>query len=226
MKFLTKSDYLQIISSAIIPVHFKVEQYFRYQYDTYKEANPDFVENLGETISQIERQLKFHFKLSSTFPSDYRYDYHLFYFVDKRIVVLEYEYGIGESKLDNIIANAYRDYVPTTLKELKEAYNAFLIIINSFDKQQNEETSSDEKTIIKLNWKGQKNQLYYVIRQLKIDHEMLDESYDDLAKFIKQSFSFFSNTKVSTIAKELKKDTNLSENLSKKKRLNTKLNKD
>lgn len=58
---------------------------------------------------------------------------------------------------------------------------------------------------VKLKWRGQNNQLYSVLRQLKNDYELTDSSYDEIAEFIKQSFTGFENTKKGTIEKELKK---------------------
>jgi hypothetical protein len=54
-------------------------------------------------------------------------------------------------------------------------------------------------------WRGQKNQLYDVLRQLK-DKDLLANSYEDLAVFIKQNVDIFKNTSLSTIQKELGKD--------------------
>lgn len=57
----------------------------------------------------------------------------------------------------------------------------------------------------KLVWKGQKNQLYSVLRQLKNDHELIGNSYNSLADFLIQNVTGFENTSKETIEKELKK---------------------
>jgi hypothetical protein len=57
----------------------------------------------------------------------------------------------------------------------------------------------------KLNWKGQKNQLYSVLRQLKIDHELIGNSFNSIADFLIQNVIGFENTSKETIEKELKK---------------------
>ncbi|HEV7329983.1 MAG TPA: hypothetical protein VGN63_02990 [Flavisolibacter sp.] len=58
---------------------------------------------------------------------------------------------------------------------------------------------------IKLKWKGQKNQLYDVLRILK-GKGMLLNSYEDLAAFLKQHVDIFAETNLSTILKEIGKD--------------------
>lgn len=57
----------------------------------------------------------------------------------------------------------------------------------------------------KLNWRGNKNQLYAVLRQLKNDYELIGNSYNSLADFLIQNVTGFENTKKETIEKELKK---------------------
>ncbi|MEP6947714.1 MAG: hypothetical protein ABI863_00505 [Ginsengibacter sp.] len=61
----------------------------------------------------------------------------------------------------------------------------------------------------KLIWKGQKNQLYSTLRQLKNDYEFVANSYNSLAEFLIQNVSGFENTSKETIEKELKKNTPL-----------------
>ena len=70
----------------------------------------------------------------------------------------------------------------------------------------NKSTSNSQ---IKLKWNGQKNQLYAVLRQLKNDYELIDNSYSVLADFIKQSVVGFEDTSRDTIDKELKKERKL-----------------
>lgn len=78
---------------------------------------------------------------------------------------------------------------------------------NKKDKiQQNQEIFSSN---VKLQWKGQKNQLYNVLRQLKEDYELIGNSYNDLAEFIKFNVIGFENTKKGTIEKELPKKESL-----------------
>jgi len=60
----------------------------------------------------------------------------------------------------------------------------------------------------KLKWKGQKNQLYEVLRKLK-EKEWLDNSYEELAVFVKTHVDVFSNTALSTINKEMGRPQNL-----------------
>lgn len=68
---------------------------------------------------------------------------------------------------------------------------------------------SENTTIIKIKWKGQKNQLYSVLRQLKNEHELISNSYNELADFIKLYVTGFESTSKETIEKELKKNNTL-----------------
>ncbi|OLY91219.1 hypothetical protein SAMN05444008_11293 [Cnuella takakiae] len=57
---------------------------------------------------------------------------------------------------------------------------------------------------IKLNWLGQKNQIYQVLRKLKQDG-LIGNSYNELADFLIQNVVGFHNTKKETVEKELKR---------------------
>lgn len=56
----------------------------------------------------------------------------------------------------------------------------------------------------KLIWKGQKNQLYNVLRQLK-NLDLIGNSYNNLADFLIENVSGFENTSKGTIEKEINK---------------------
>lgn len=60
------------------------------------------------------------------------------------------------------------------------------------------------KIPIKLNWKGQKNQLYFVFRELK-DMNLILNSYDDLAIILKNSIDIFEDGEISTIGGAISK---------------------
>jgi len=66
-------------------------------------------------------------------------------------------------------------------------------------------------TIPKLKWKGQKNQLYDVLRQLK-EKELIGNSYEDLAVFIKANVDAFRDTELSTISKQMGRPQKLPKN--------------
>ncbi len=62
---------------------------------------------------------------------------------------------------------------------------------------------------IKLKWLGSKAQLYSVLRQLKNDHEMIGNSFDELAEFLLKNVTSFEKTKKGTVEKELKRERKL-----------------
>lgn len=66
-----------------------------------------------------------------------------------------------------------------------------------------------------LKWSGQKNQLYDVIRKLK-DQGLLENSYEELAVFIKAHVDIFNGTSLSTISRQLSRP----QKLRKAKRIN------
>lgn len=63
--------------------------------------------------------------------------------------------------------------------------------------------------IMKLQWNGNKNQLYWLFRELKNlankkKQPIISNSYDEIATFIVQHFTGFENANLPTITKELK----------------------
>lgn len=89
---------------------------------------------------------------------------------------------------------------------LAGAANAFVI---QFLELQMRNVESKEiiniESTIKLKWAGNKNQLYDIIRQLK-KANLITNSYEDLAVFIKSNVLVFTDTELSTITKEIGKD--------------------
>lgn len=69
--------------------------------------------------------------------------------------------------------------------------------------------TTTDQTNTKLIWKGQNNQLYSVLRQLKDKHELIGNSYESLAEFLIRNVTGFENTKNSTIETELKRNKDL-----------------
>jgi hypothetical protein len=61
---------------------------------------------------------------------------------------------------------------------------------------------------IKLQWIGQKNQIYNVLRQLK-DYDLIANSYNSLADFLIQNVTGFEDTKKETIETEFKRNKDL-----------------
>lgn len=224
MKYLTKDDFIEIVANAVNPVHFSIEQYYLFQYNNHKSVNPDFVSNLKSTIDLITSHVEFHASLSVDYPKNYNWNEHLIYYKGHSFKVLEYEYKIRETALDNKIADLYSDgYAPTTINELRMSFNRFKTLIKKDFIKEAKTKDAVSPALIKLQWKGQNNQLYYVFRQLKKKYMMLDETYDVLTSFIQQSFVGFDEIKKSGIEKEIKKNLDNPDNMSKQKRLPIKI---
>lgn len=194
MEYPLKSEYLNIIDNSLNPDYDKPEFYFYQQYLIFKEKDANFIERLRFGIQTVEHEV------CNITQDEYGIDYdwvnHYFYFDNGKIIVKE----------DNDFLSTPSQYIhsQTTPKILLESYNAFVLMTQS---EANKAEVNNE--FIKLKWNGNKNQLYSVIRQLKIDHEKLTDSNEVLAKFIKQSFISFSSTQLSTILKELSKNKKL-----------------
>ena len=104
------------------------------------------------------------------------------------------------------------DFVNTVLEGYAASYHlAFLEKKLSTLSQQAgaSDAAAKEKPVgSKLKWKGQKNQLYEVLRILK-EKDLLTGSYEDLALFIKTHVEGFADTALSTIVKQLARPQNL-----------------
>jgi hypothetical protein len=104
---------------------------------------------------------------------------------------------------------------------------ALAIFLPSLQKELNELTGIENDRselpqiheMVKLKWEGQKNQLYSVLSQLK-DKDLIKNTYNELADFLKNHVLGFQVTAKETIEKELKKNYDLPENLAKNKRIN------
>lgn len=94
-----------------------------------------------------------------------------------------------------------------TLLFILEGY-AYSYHINFLENELKKITSPNAEAInklIKLKWTGQKNQIYSILRELK-NKGFIENSYEDLAVFLKQNVDSFQNTSISTIIKEIGKD--------------------
>lgn len=72
------------------------------------------------------------------------------------------------------------------------------------------ENSSIETEAVeqKLNWTGNKNQLYSVLRQLK-GQDLIGNTYDELVEFLHSHVTGFENDNKGTTARESKRDVQL-----------------
>ena len=91
---------------------------------------------------------------------------------------------------------------------------------NEVEKTINEQLNDNR---IKLKWDLDDKQLYYVIRQLKIDHNAINMDYPQLAEFIKQNVIGFENKNIRTITTSLSRNLDDPLNFPKNKRLKIKI---
>lgn len=116
--------------------------------------------------------------------------------------------------LDNFIRNIQDAIIDKfvdikTVNEIREIlqYNS---LFENWYKECGIETNSEPlpKNENKLQWKGQKNQIYNVLRQLK-DYDLIANSYNSLADFLIQNVTGFEDTKKETIETEFKRNKDL-----------------
>jgi hypothetical protein len=225
MAYLQDLEYFGFIENAIKLKSGSIEQYFYSLYKTHKEDNLDFIARLGQLINGLKDKLenakqegianKSRIEMESKgmvmtdFANTYDWDNHRFYFQRGQVFYHCFDTNaINFSFLDKF--NLIEGWIK--LEQMCEKGN--------FEKSKSKEHS------LKLNWTLQKNQLYYVFRQLKNEHNAISMSYDDIAEFIKENIVGFETTKKGTIEKELKKDLDDTLNFPKNKRIKVKIEKD
>jgi len=89
------------------------------------------------------------------------------------------------------------------MDDLIEQFNPAEDFTNEEIKESNDKPTNPP--LVKIKWDGQKNQLYDVIRQLKVRDKKIVNSYTDLAVFLKTNFETFENTALATIETELQR---------------------
>jgi len=119
----------------------------------------------------------------------------------------EFQYKLEENLFQAIATGTVYAYsLPRLKKELSDLKNKK---IEDFSDEPNNKSDESIKPLsvntIKLKWKGAKNQLYNVLRQLKNDHDMIGNSYNELADFLISNVQKFNNNKKETVEKELKR---------------------
>jgi hypothetical protein len=225
MAYLQDLEYFGFIENAIKLKSGSIEQYFYSLYKTHKEDNLDFIARLGQLIIGLEDKLenakqegianKSRIEMESKgmvmtdFANTYDWDNHRFYFQRGQVFYHCFDTNaINFSFLDKF-----------------NLIEGWLKLEQMCEKDNIEKPKSKEHSI-KLNWTLQKNQLYYVFRQLKNEHSAISMSFDDIAEFIKENIVGFETTKKGTIEKELKKDLDDTLNFPKNKRIKVKIEKD
>jgi hypothetical protein len=224
MAYLQDLEYFGFIENAIKLKSGSLEQYFYSLYKTHKEDNLDFIARLGQLINELKDKLenakqegianKSRIEMESKgmvmtdFANTYDWDNHRFYFQRGQVFYHCFDTNaINFSFLDKF-----------------NLIEGWLKLEQMCEKDNIEKPKSKEHSI-KLNWTLQKNQLYYVFRQLKNEHSAISMSYDDIAEFIKENIVGFETTKKGTIEKELKKDLDDTLNFPKNKRIKVKIEK-
>lgn len=225
MAYLQDLEYFGFIENAIKLKSGSLEQYFYSLYKTHKEDNLDFIARLGQLINELKDKLenakqegianKSRIEMESKgmvmtdFANTYDWDNHRFYFQRGQVFYHCFDTNaINFSFLDKF-----------------NLIEGWLKLEQMCEKDNIEKPKSKEHSL-KLNWTLQKNQLYYVFRQLKNEHSAISMSYDDIAEFIKENIVGFETTKKGTIEKELKKDLDDTLNFPKNKRIKVKIEKD
>lgn len=211
MPYVHQAEYVKLIEDSLDPSHTKPEFYLFHQYEIYKLKDAHFLERLKIAKDTILDEIyKYSFDIEGDEDS---WESQLFYIYQNQIHIVDNN--------DTSVLSPFHCTLLTTPFMYNLSYENFIKLIqNPID------DTTVNKEIFQLKWKGQRNQLYSVIRQLKLEYQMFDETYEELAKFLKQSFSFFNDTKLSTILKELSKDHTLPENLAKNKRMPVNPNKE
>jgi site-specific DNA-cytosine methylase len=225
MSYLQDSDYFGFIDNAIQLESGSAGIYFYSVYKIHKEDNPDFIERLDHLVNGLNEKLeiakqevianKSHNETMSKglqltdSANSYDWDSHTFYFQQGRVS-------------HSLCSLADTNFSHSEFSKLKIG----VFQLEKMSEQGNVEKSKSKEHSPKLNWTLQKNQLYYVFRQLKNEHNAISMSYDKIAEFIKENVVGFETTEKGTIEKELKKDLDDSSNLSKSKRIKVQIDKD
>lgn len=204
MPYVPHDEYFELIENSLDPTHTKPEFYLFNMHEIYKSKDAHFLERLKIAKDAIlDEVYKYSFDIEGDEDS---WESQLFYIYQNQIHIVDNN--------DTSVLSPFHCTLLTTPFMYNLSYENFIKLVqNPID------DTTVNKEIFQLKWKGQKNQLYSVIRQLKLEYQMFDETYEELAMFLKQSFSCFNETKLSTILKELTKDHTLPENLAKSKRM-------
>lgn len=211
MLYVPHAEYFELIENSQDPTHTKPEFYLFNMYEIYKSKDAHFLERLKITKNNLFDKI-YNYSCDKHGHEHY-WESQLFYLYHSQIYIVDNN--------DTTELSPFHIMLLITPYIYNQSYENFIKMI-----QNSVENITTNNEILQLKWKGQKNQLYSLIRQIKLEHQMLDETYEDLAIFLKQSFSFFNETKLSTILKELNKDHTLPENLAKKKRMQVDPNKE
>ncbi len=204
MSYVAHAEYFELIENSLDPTHTKPEFYLNNMHEIYKSRDAHFLERLKIAKDEILDTIYKYFLDKN--GNEVNWESQLFY-------LHQYQIHIVDNNDTSVLSPFHCTLLTTPLMYNLSYENFIKLIQNPIDE------SNFSTEVIKLNWKGQNNQLYSVIRQLKFDFDMIDDSFDIIAKFLKQSFTNFHSTKLSTIEKELKKDTDKPENLAKRKRI-------
>lgn len=233
MAYLTTTDYYGFISIAIQPDRGKINLYFESLYKEHQQDNTtDFFDRLKEVILDLKNQFEVQ-------KDRYIKDKEEMKEMQKGLIARGTNFAKPTiDSFQNLDWNKIHFYYNNGKIRIAEIRNSVTIYefdirnllrgIEEFDSylKSNSNQEIQKNNNIKLNWVLQKNQLYYVFRQLKNEHNAISMSYDDIAQFIKENVVGFETTKKGTIEKELKKDLNDTLNFPKIKRIKVKIDKE
>jgi hypothetical protein len=214
MTFLLPKDYHSIIEFAIDLKEKDISHYFFSQYQQHKSNNTNFIDNLKCTLFELDDRFKVLISRDKAMRKDAnevkkeqgikikrnRIDWKnaSFYYKEG---ILNYDFPYAWN------GKNYKRFTINKFEEIKRGFEDFTKMTTEIKKT----NPTQQSNLIKLNWKGQKNQIYQVLRELK-EQEFIANSYNELADFLIQNVIPFQNTSKETIEKELKKKKALPKN--------------
>lgn len=188
--------------------YYKIQERLQAEYVEKKKVSPSLAKMIEEWLTELKRSAgnnisqrnlrgldavcneAYRIIIAGKNPTIYRY---------VRPFGEETELKINSDLKDRLVSLAkgvaFAHVIPKLEKEL--------LALNT-----GEVINESQSQSIKLNWLGQKNQLYYVIRLLK-EKGLLGNSYEEIALFLKTSVDQFQDTALSTITKAIGKETTL-----------------
>jgi hypothetical protein len=214
MTFLLPKDYHSIIDFTIDLKEKDISHYFFSQYQQHKSNNTNFIDNLKCTLFELDDRFKVLISRDKVMRKEAnkvkkeqgikikrnRIDWKNASFYSKE-GILNYDFPIAWN------GENYKRFTINKFEEIKRGFEDFTKMTTEIKKT----NPTQKSNLIKLNWKGQKNQIYQVLRELK-EQEFIANSYNELADFLIQNVIPFQNTSKETIEKELKKKKALPKN--------------
>ncbi|TDW96186.1 protein kinase family protein [Dinghuibacter silviterrae] len=184
--------------------------------DFEKITTPDIKRTIEARLENINAHFGKQKRLkSSKFDNPY-YQGNLIALRDQNPLLIELAETNSPIVFSSEILNTYEGFNHTPENNIKElikqisegyAYTHHIVYLekklsNITNKLSVKRQTAPEPEVKKLKWKGQKNQLYYVLRLLK-NKDLIANSYEELSVFLQTNVDVFKDTSLSTITKQL-----------------------